>query len=465
MLSESLYIVSLHASKRPERNDHPVDIKLMYWRVRSVPMSRLYDICVGLIWMSPCSVSQAPCRLKEHAMQTDKLRIGLLWHSLNSNNLGVGALTVAHLDILAGEVAKLGCKAEYVVFCWTDPQPFYFTRPDIQVVQIRMKDIVLPHRFAAACRRCDVVLDIGAGDSFADIYGVGRIWRMLLAQNIALLTGRPFVISPQTIGPFKRAWTRRLALNVMRRARVVATRDDLSTGFAREMGYRDALIEATDVALRLPYTPAPRPPDGKIRVGLNVSGLLFSGGYTQDNMFGLKVDYPGLVCEIIRYFLGQENCELHLVGHVSKSQTKEVLAVEDDRTAHLTLAKTFPDVIVAPEFAGPSDAKSYIAGLDFFMGARMHACIAAFSSGVPVIPMAYSRKFAGLFGTLGYDHTADCRTEDADTILTRIRDGFENCDQLRADAEVAYKRGLSRLGTYETAIGAMFAKIAVSSTL
>lgn len=390
-------------------------------------------------------------------MQDGKLRIGLLWHSLNSDNLGVGALTVAHLEILRDVLAGLGREAEFTIFCWTDPRPFYFTRPGIEIAQLRMKDIVLPNRFAAACRRCDVVFDIGAGDSFADIYGAGRIWRMLLAQNIVLLTGRPLVLSPQTIGPFTRRWARRLALNVMRRASAVATRDALSTGFAREMGYRGDLIEATDVALRLPFEPpAPRSPDGRVRVGLNVSGLLFSGGYTRDNMFGLKADYPELVRGIVRWFHDRGDCEVHLVGHVISKDH----AVEDDRSAGLALAAEFPGTIVAPDFAGPSEAKSYIAGMDFFMGARMHACIAAFSSGVPVVPMAYSRKFEGLFGTLGYARTADCRTEDAETIMARIRDGFENRDRLKAEAAAALATGLDRLGAYETAVRALLSGMA-----
>ena len=52
-----------------------------------------------------------------------------------------------------------------------------------------------------------------------------------------------------------------------------------------------------------------------------------------------------------------------------------------------------PGVVRAPNSNSPSEAKSYIAGLDFLTAARMHACIAAFSAGVPVVPVAYSRKF------------------------------------------------------------------------
>jgi polysaccharide pyruvyl transferase WcaK-like protein len=103
---------------------------------------------------------------------------------------------------------------------------------------------------------------------------------------------------------------------------------------------------------------------------------------------------------------------------------------------------------VSPFFKSPGEAKTYIAGLDFFLGARMHATIAAFSSGVPVVPMAYSRKFIGVFGTLGYEHVADCKADTADEIMARITHGFENRDQLAADVATGMEQVNSRLDAY-----------------
>jgi len=72
------------------------------------------------------------------------------------------------------------------------------------------------------------------------------------------------------------------------------------------------------------------------------------------------------------------------VSHV----ISERFVVEDDYRIAQKLAEEFPGTIVAPRFRNSSEAKSYISGLDFFCGSRMHACIAAFSSGVPVVPVA-----------------------------------------------------------------------------
>ena len=62
------------------------------------------------------------------------------------------------------------------------------------------------------------------------------------------------------------------------------------------------------------------------------------------------------------------------------------------------------------------EAKSYISKMDLFIGARMHATIAALSAGIPVIPFSYSRKFEGLFNSLDYPYVVEgtkWSTEDA----------------------------------------------------
>ena len=69
--------------------------------------------------------------------------------------------------------------------------------------------------------------------------------------------------------------------------------------------------------------------------------------------------------------------------------------------------------------------------MDFFMGARMHSTIGAFSAGVPVLPMAYSRKFNGLFvDTLNYPHMVDLKTQTKEEIITLVEKSFNNRKQL-----------------------------------
>lgn len=385
------------------------------------------------------------------------LTIGLFWHSMNSDNLGVGALTLANIEILRSVAARAGFEAHFIVLGWRDSREYYLAAPDIENAPFRLRHLVQPGGpVAAAIRRCDLVFDIGGGDSFTDIYGLKRFFTIWVTKARSLFAGKPLILSPQTVGPFDKWWSKPLARAVMNRARFVASRDAPSTRFLKELGVRAPVLEATDVAMGMSYTrPAPRA-DGKVRVGLNVSGLLFNGGYTKSNQFGLKGDYPALIREIIGWFAAREEVELHLVGHVQS----EHIAVEDDQRVSAVLAQEFPGTVLAPVFATPIEAKSYIAGMDFFMGARMHATIAAFSTGVPVVPMAYSRKFAGVFGTLGYDYVADCKADTSQEILARVTEGYLARDGLRAEVAEAMKKVDARLAAYADLAAAEMAKLA-----
>ena len=383
------------------------------------------------------------------------LTVCLINHSTNSDNLGVGALTVSEINILRS-IAKR--ELRILVVDWKDTRTPYVEGDDIEIVRVSSRDILDPRGLLRVYGRADLVVDIGAGDSFSDIYGQKRLNLMFAAKFLAHGRRLPVIMAPQTIGPFKNPVNRHIAARHLSLCRAVFARDELSLAALRELGAVDRSYLASDVALELPYDPpAPRPAGGPVRVGLNVSGLLMNGGYTRSNMFGLKDSYPDLIAALIHDFTAREGVELHLVGHVL-SETQEV---EDDWRASQALAERHPGLVLAPRFTSPSEAKSYIAGLDFFAGARMHATIAAFSSGVPVVPMAYSRKFEGLFGSLGYDRVVDCTSQSAETIRTAIAAAFDDRQTVAAEVAQALAIGRDRLGVYRNKLAQIFDEVTV----
>lgn len=385
------------------------------------------------------------------------LTVGLVFHSTRSDNLGVGALTASEVAILEDVARRVKQDLRIIIFDWTGKRSPYVTGSNIEIREMTGKTLFNPFRLIPMLRGVDAVIDIGAGDSFADIYGGKRLRRMFTLKFGTHLAGRPLVVAPQTIGPFNKPLSRFLARITLRRSAIISTRDRLSTGCAQAMVPGRDIIEASDVALRLPYEPSSPSNGSKPKVGINISGLLMSGGYTRSNMFGLKVDYPAMIRTLIESFLyDPSECEVHLVPHVILETQG---GLEDDVQPALDLQSEFPELKVAPAFGSPSEAKSYIAGLDFFCGARMHACIAAFSSGVPVVPMAYSRKFAGLFGTLGYNRTVDCTAETAEDIIAKVLDGYKDRAILLEEQRSALQLGLSKLGAYEEALADLFRRI------
>ncbi|MCQ2339986.1 MAG: polysaccharide pyruvyl transferase family protein [Paludibacteraceae bacterium] len=280
-------------------------------------------------------------------------------------------------------------------------------------------------------KQADFVLDIGEGDSYSDIYGLKRLKKENRIHLLAQLFGKPYGFLPQTLGPFQSTSAQRQAKQAFQRAAFVMARDTLSLQMIHKLlpSYKHAK-EYIDVAFVLPYK-AQHFEEHKCHVGLNISALLWHGGYRRNNQFQLREDYPTLIQHIITWFLDNTTAQIHLVAHVISQRG----AIEDDYTVCLQLCEQFQSnrITVAPAFETPIEAKNYIAGLDFFMGARMHATIAAFSAGVPVLPMAYSRKFNGLYKeTLNYNYLIDLKQDTMNQIIDMVQESFNKRDEIKS---------------------------------
>lgn len=279
-------------------------------------------------------------------------------------------------------------------------------------------------------KKADYILDIGQGDSFADIYGKDRFDWIYSQYKLGQKFKIPYCILPQTIGPFNDPIIKKSAIKGIDYAKCIMVRDKQSYDFVKQLLPNKEIYEIIDVAFFMPYQKKIFD-SSYIHVGLNISGLLWHGGYTCNNQFALKVNYKSLIRSIIQYFLSLDRVKVHLISHVVSGER----TLENDYAVSYDLYEEFnnSNLVLAPLFLDPIIAKNYIAGMDFFMGARMHATIAAFSSDVPVFPMAYSRKFNGLFiDTLEYEYLGDMKSQDNNILLSEIKLAFENRLELKS---------------------------------
>lgn len=375
-------------------------------------------------------------------MTGGEIKIGLLWHSSSSGNLGVGALTIAHMALVREVAEGLGLRPRFTIIGMRDGVSTYLERSEADVFIVDRKSLLSPSGCWKVIGEQDCILDIGAGDSFADVYGPRRFAFMWLTKMIAVWTKTPIVLSPQTIGPFDKTPYKQLAAYAMRRCHSIVTRDRESQAVAQAMAPNARIILAADVAFALPYESQAHLRNGqRIRAGVNVSGLLFNEAASRDN-FRMEVDYASLMRRYIDALIRRGDTEVHLITHVTTADPND----DDGRVADL-LAKEFPHAVRAPDFPSPSAAKSYISGLDFLVSGRMHACIGAYSSGVPVAPVAYSRKFKGVFGLLDYHWMVPVRGLDTDAALAYL---LERLDERPAISQ-AIETGMAAVRGYMTA--------------
>lgn len=126
-------------------------------------------------------------------------------------------------------------------------------------------------------------------------------------------------------------------------------------------------------------------------IGVNISPMII---HNERNAGAAYINYKNL----IRYILENTDASIALIPHV-------VWASNDDRIPLKQLYDEFdqnPRLILIEDHTAP-ELKYIISKCSFFVGARTHATIAAYSTGVPTLVVGYSVKARGiardLFGT------------------------------------------------------------------
>lgn len=338
------------------------------------------------------------------------VKIGLLGFDFNCPNKGCEALSYTFIDMLSELVNPV---FEVNVFSYADLGVIPQLYPNINFVwhRLHMKNPICWMKLLNEFNNYTCIFDITYGDGFSDIYG--KIWNANtnMAKQIANMSKAPLVLLPQTYGPYKNKLLKNWAVHIVKKATLAFSRDKQSADEMKALGCNN-VITATDLAFALPYNVNLYSlENNKIKIGLNVSSLLWDGGHN----IKLMTDYRDYCRKLISNYESKADIEIYLIPHVIDLQNSE--ALENDSRVCKLLHAEFPFTVLAPDFNTPVEAKSYICHMDVFIGARMHATIGAVSSGVPTIPFAYSKKFKSLFSILDYPYVIEARDLSTDESL------------------------------------------------
>jgi colanic acid/amylovoran biosynthesis protein len=307
----------------------------------------------------------------------------------------------------------------------------------------------------------DAILDLSGGDSFSDIYGRRRFDTVAAPKFLALQLNVPLVLLPQTYGPFFHRAVRLRALRLCHGALVASARDEASFERLAEL-LGDELDEqrhfsGVDMAFAMP----PETPSASIlerlnsireeaggapMVGLNVSGLVYGlpdGGVSK---FGFQSNYTALVETLCSTLVKQHGATVILIPHVLGTG-----GLDADPPANEVLLRRLPknirpNVHVLSPDPNPAQAKGLISKMDWFCGTRMHATIAALSTGTPVATILYSDKAAGVFKTCGMlEHAIDPRVHSHDQVVEKVVGSFLDRENLRVTLAETQQRMAARV--------------------
>jgi colanic acid/amylovoran biosynthesis protein WcaK/AmsJ len=325
------------------------------------------------------------------------------------------------------------------------------------------------NRSVKSLRESSAIIDMSGGDSFTDLYGPKIFRAMTMRKQIAIESGTPLILGPQTYGPFRSDKTRRIASKIVRASRMSWARDADSFAVLRELLGDEFDTErhrqGVDCAFLLPIREPVNHTDENWYewiatdtqdrdtpiVGLNVSGLLANDSESAHKQYGFKACYPDIIQGLLEHLLEHTDARVLLVPHVEpsgKDPESDVLACE--RVMAQIDSRHQARVIAVPAMRDPRQSKWIISRCDWFCGTRMHSAIAGLSTGVPTTAIAYSPKTRGVFATCGVaDAVVDPRSMDTQDVL----EGLKNWWNRRETLTSTLRAGLS--GVLHTASAQM----------
>jgi polysaccharide pyruvyl transferase WcaK-like protein len=395
-------------------------------------------------------------------------RVCLLGATFGTSNMGVNALTVGAVKVIlhrwpgaqifildygtvpctyAVDIDHECVAAELVNLRFS--KKLYLGNHILVMLALSLLFRLLPNKRSRdwLCRRnsrlakvaeLDLAASVAAGDSFSDIYGLTNFFYVVLPQLLCLIMRKRLILFPQTYGPFKSRIARAVARYIMRRAERVYSRDLKGLKTTQELVGLQCSGPPARFSYDLGILLHPRPARDsdfetlmarigtRTLVGLNVSGLLSGSGGNFGTRAAFASDYDLLVKGLISCLIRSMRASVLLVPHVFGSGIESDSALCEKLFSELS--PEYPDCIGIVR--GPCDQheiKYLIGSCDFFIGSRMHACIAAVSQGVPAVSLAYSDKFAGLMEAMGLASlVADLRTMKHDEVLQVVRSAFDD---------------------------------------
>lgn len=285
--------------------------------------------------------------------------------------------------------------------------------------------------------KSDMIFDLSEGDSFSDIYGLKRYLTHYCLKSLGVHLGKKMILLPQTIGPFKNKVIKKISNNVLEKFSLIYSRDRISLDYLP-----DEISKKTKVIPDLAFSLLPKKNDeidklilnlknnNKIIVGINVSALLYYGGYNEKNMFDFKIDYSILIDKIITNFIIRNDVQILLIPHVFNKSG----FIEDDlllcKHIYDDYFKNYKNISLVDKEYDADELKYIISNCDYFIGSRMHSCIAAISTNIPTSPISYSRKFKGIWDEIGLsDMICDPKINDYDEIINKINNSFDSRDR------------------------------------
>jgi colanic acid/amylovoran biosynthesis protein len=259
------------------------------------------------------------------------------------------------------------------------------------------------------------------------------------------LAGKPLYTLPQTLGPIRRRWERRLAKAVLSRTRLVLIRDPISEEVWRtwnvqgprwtmlpDLAFARPCERDTQEALALLEEYGLRSNQGRPWLGVT---LIHWGA--QSRTFDRQRAYEETIEAAIRDFV-----TTHAGRAILFAQVQGPTQAEDDREPARRVLARLEDladqVVLIDRRVTPPVLKATYGQMDLFLGTRLHSNIFALTEGVPVLAIGYQYKTRGVLRLLNLEEwVLDIEAAHREALLPLLHKAWAERENIRAHLQKA----------------------------
>ena len=259
----------------------------------------------------------------------------------------------------------------------------------------------------------------------------------------AILLNKPVVLYGESIGYYSNPVFNSFAKFIFNRTKLILVREEISKKYIDDNNINNPKIYVTaDSAFLLNPVPQSRVSEilsdegvndiPKPLIGINPSGLI--SGFMESEPQKAEEKTTNIMANVIDNLVENLNATIIMIPHVYNPNVDDRIAINSifRRVKNKSKVK-----IIKNEYE-PQELKGIIGQCDLFVGARMHATIAATSMLVPTVGIAYSHKMHGIIGEmLGQEkYVLDIQKLNYESLISKINDAWENREKIKKELEV-----------------------------
>ncbi len=285
----------------------------------------------------------------------------------------------------------------------------------------------------------DIVLLANGGDCFSDTTSKSLVKYVLTFMQYIIMSmlNKPYIFLPQTVTPFKRQLSEHLAKFVLNKSTLIMARENETAKYLETIGIdKRKIFLIPDMAFVM--DPCSLEHINKIlkeesvEENQNVIGITLRDIVKDGNLDKLTYEkYVDNMRKMIDYLIRHFDATVLLIPHIgidhSKREINDVLNGIKNKNRIYCINRH--------EYA-TEELKGIIGRCDLFIGAYMHANIAALSMCVPTVGLGYSYKFQGIFEMMDQKkYVLNHKNLTYEELISKVEDAWNNREKIRKELE------------------------------